>query len=619
MTVFIYSDLTFPFSHGLLFLFPQDDDDYNEGQTQTSSSAMSAFDVAFSATGASKSKKNRKPAKKTPTPAIVPANVTRPLNTYVDREHKLVVSTIKPGETEDMEELNKNLDETTLISNNASANGFAARVAPNTAAFLKKKAVLVKEQQTMSALEKPSLHLVVVGHVDSGKSTLIGHLLLKQGRVTTSEMRRLESEAKAMNKSSFRYAWVLDQNAAERSRGITVDVGHNWFETQHHRIVVLDCPGHRDFVPNLITGAAQADAGILVVAATPGEFEAGFKDLGQTREHATLLKALGVTQVVVAVNKMDASSAGDNEGGEIEQYSHERFNQIRSVLGPFLKALGFASISFVPISGIDGINLSTPPPPSCALSKWYPESDPGAEMEFPAAKGTLLEHVDSFVSRAGPDDANRPFRMVVADVFSTVKHGLTASGKILAGSVVPKERLLLMPQGIPLMVKAVERANNPLKAGIAGEAVDLAVKEVGMEELDIRAGHILCDIASPVPLVSRFKATLIAAQTRGKIPILPGSELQLYSQSATVSATVTKIIGVVHTNGGLTGGPVVSIKKARFIPSGATAQVEITFRAGQEMCLEAQSDCPDLSRFTLRREGDTAAVGVVEEILERRN
>lgn len=209
-------------------------------------------------------------------------------------------------------------------------------------------------------LAKPNLNLVVVGHVDAGKSTLMGHLLYVLGQVSEKTMKKYQRDSDRLGKGSFAYAWVLDETEEERNRGITIDVALTQFETPHRKITLLDAPGHRDFVPNMISGASQADVAILVVDATKGEFETGFEYGGQTKEHSLLARGLGVSQMIVAVNKMDTV-----------EFSQERYNFIQAQLDEFLRSIGLQSsqIFYVPCSGLLGENLvqST----SEQLKHWY--------------------------------------------------------------------------------------------------------------------------------------------------------------------------------------------------------------------------------------------------------
>ncbi|KAK5982245.1 Elongation factor Tu [Trichostrongylus colubriformis] len=208
---------------------------------------------------------------------------------------------------------------------------------------------------------KELINLVVVGHVDAGKSTLMGHLLCQLGCVDQRTLHKYKQESARSGKASFAFAWVLDETEEERSRGVTMDIAKTTFETYSKRVLLLDAPGHKDFIPNMITGASQADAAILVVNSTSGEFETGFENGGQTREHAMLLRSLGVGQLVVAVNKLDTVD-----------WSQERFQEIEAVMKAFLsKQAGFSKVRFVPVSGLCGENLAQRVPDDHPLRKWY--------------------------------------------------------------------------------------------------------------------------------------------------------------------------------------------------------------------------------------------------------
>lgn len=217
------------------------------------------------------------------------------------------------------------------------------------------------EYQKACEERKPLINLVVIGHVDAGKSTLMGRLLFDSGLVTKKVMHRYEQDSKKTGKSSFMYAWILDETEEERTRGITMDIAQSRFETKNRSVTLLDAPGHKDFIPNMITGAAQADVAVLVVDATEGEFEAGFEAGGQTKEHTMLVRSFGVSQLAVVVNKLDTCN-----------WSQERYNDIVQKLGAFLKQAGFkeTDVTFVPCSGFNGQNLSKPADEP-ALTAWY--------------------------------------------------------------------------------------------------------------------------------------------------------------------------------------------------------------------------------------------------------
>uniref|UniRef100_M4BD98 Tr-type G domain-containing protein n=1 Tax=Hyaloperonospora arabidopsidis (strain Emoy2) TaxID=559515 RepID=M4BD98_HYAAE len=292
----------------------------------------------------------------------------------------------------------------------------------------------LKTQERASELDeearsggKTKISMVVIGHVDAGKSTITGHLLYKLGYVSKRLMHKYEKESRDAGKSSFAYAWVMDADEQERSRGVTMDVGTSYFETATKHVTLLDAPGHRDFIPKMIAGAAQADVAVLVVPAVTGEFEAAFENSGQTKEHALLVRSLGVAQMVVAVNKMDMTN-----------WDQERFDSIVKSLSTFLQHAGYRpkNLRFVPLSGMTGINLEkTGGVKECS---WY--SGP-----------SLVEAIDSF---APPQrQISKPFRMTVSDVSKSLSLGQSISGRVYAGAAAVGDSFLLMPIGRHLTVK----------------------------------------------------------------------------------------------------------------------------------------------------------------------
>jgi elongation factor 1 alpha-like protein len=462
------------------------------------------------------------------------------------------------------------------------------------ATMLADKAAQVAAVTAASATggEKPSLHMAVVGHVDSGKSTLVGHLLLKQGRFTSKDFRKAEKASVAVGKSSFEFAFLMDENEEERRRGVTVDVGQNWFDTETLRVNVLDCPGHRDFVPNMVAGAVRADAAVLVISALPGEFEAGFILQGQTKEHALLAHSLGISQVVVAVNKLDAVPDAP--------FSQARYDEIAGHVRPYLETIGFAAdrISFVPISAFKGINLAAPTaaaPLPAELAAWYsgpPLLDAIGALAPPARKTAL------------------PFRLVATDVFSG-----TVSGKIAQGAVVPGEGLLISPGGVSVKVQAIRRNGEAATLALAGDDVELKLQCA--DEDALRPGIVLCELSADgtatkqsVPPVVRFQAQIISEQSRKKVPLLPGSIAVLHSATFTGPVAITKLVALLDEHGSRVAKP------PRFIPSGTTAVVEITVRDRAAALLLPVGDLPEIARFSLRKDDETCAVGFVTEIVE---
>uniref|UniRef100_A0A8C6Q282 HBS1-like protein n=1 Tax=Nothobranchius furzeri TaxID=105023 RepID=A0A8C6Q282_NOTFU len=398
------------------------------------------------------------------------------------------------------------------------------------------KAELEKRQQG-----KPLLNLVVIGHVDAGKSTLMGHLLYLLGNVNKRTMHKYEQESKKAGKASFAYAWVLDETGEERDRGVTMDVGMTKFETNSKVVTLMDAPGHKDFIPNMITGAAQADVAVLVVDASRGEFEAGFEAGGQTREHALLVRSLGVTQLAVAVNKMDQVN-----------WQQERFQEITSKLGHFLKQAGFkeSDVFFVPTSGLSGENLVTRSTAS-QLTSWY--SGP-----------SLLEQIDAF--KAPQRSVDKPFRLCVSDVFKDQGSGFCVTGKIEAGYIQTGDRILAMPPNETCTVKGITLHDEALDWAVAGDHVSLTV--TGMDIIKINVGCVFCNPKEPIRACTRFRARILLFNI--ELPVTQGFPVLLHYQTVSEPATIRKLISVLHKSSGE-----VLKKKPKCLNKGMNAIVEI--------------------------------------------
>ncbi|XP_007427494.1 HBS1-like protein isoform X2 [Python bivittatus] len=449
-----------------------------------------------------------------------------------------------------------------------------------------KKSGKAKQQLDVKAeLEKRQggkhlLNLVVIGHVDAGKSTLMGHLLYLLGNVNKRTMHKYEQESKKAGKASFAYAWVLDETGEERERGVTMDVGMTKFETKTKVITLMDAPGHKDFIPNMITGAAQADVAVLVVDASRGEFEAGFETGGQTREHGLLVRSLGVTQLAVAVNKMDQVN-----------WQQERFQEIVNKLGQFLKQAGFkeSDVAYIPTSGLGGENLVTKSQ-SSELAKWY--------------RGKcLLEQIDSF--KPPQRSIDKPFRLCVSDVFKDQGSGFCVTGKIEAGYVQVGERLLVMPPNETCTVKGIALHEQPVDWAAAGDHVSLTL--TGMDIIKINVGCIFCCPKEPIKTCTRFRARVLIFNI--EIPITKGFPVLLYFQTVSEPATIRKLLSVLHKSTGE-----VAKKKPKCLTKGQNALIEL--QTQRPIALELYKDFKGLGRFMLRYGGSTIAAGVVVEIKE---
>ncbi|XP_072188714.1 HBS1-like protein isoform X1 [Excalfactoria chinensis] len=427
---------------------------------------------------------------------------------------------------------------------------------------------------------KQLLNLVVIGHVDAGKSTLMGHLLYLLGNVNKRTMHKYEQESKKAGKASFAYAWVLDETGEERERGVTMDVGMTKFETKTKVITLMDAPGHKDFIPNMITGAAQADVAILVVDASRGEFEAGFETGGQTREHGLLVRSLGVTQLAVAVNKMDQVS-----------WQQERFQEITSKLGQFLKQAGFkeSDVAYIPTSGLGGENLVTRSQ-SSDLTKWYQGK-------------CLLEQIDSF--KPPQRSVDKPFRLCVADVFKDQGSGFCVTGKIEAGYIQVGERLLAMPPNETCTAKGITLHDEPVDWAAAGDHVSLTL--TGMDIIKINVGCVFCDPKEPVKVCTRFRARILIFNI--EIPVTKGFPVLLHYQTVSEPATIRRLLSVLHKSTGE-----VTKKKPKFLTKGQNALIELETQ--RPVAVELYKDFKELGRFMLRYSGSTIAAGVITEIKE---
>ncbi|XP_057812350.1 uncharacterized protein LOC131026496 isoform X5 [Salvia miltiorrhiza] len=389
--------------------------------------------------------------------------------------------------------------------------------------------------------ELSQLNLAIVGHVDSGKSTLSGRLLHLSGRISQKEMHKYEKEAKQQGKGSFAYAWALDESAEERERGITMTVGVAFFTSKKYHIVLLDSPGHRDFVPNMISGATQADAAILVVDASLGSFEAGIDATGgQTREHAQLIRSFGVDQIIVLVNKMD-----------VVGYSKERFDFVKQKLGTFLRTCGFkeSSISWVPASVMENQNLVAKS--SDARLSWY--------------RGPfLMDAIDSLQLPAR--DYSKPLRLPICDVKSQSQSQVSACGKLESGAIRPGLKVLVMPSKQIATARSLERDSQPCSIARAGDNVTVNLQ--GIEGNHVTAGSVICHPDYPVQVASQLEMKILVLEI--STPIVIGSQLEFHIHHAKEAAKIVKILSLLDPKTGK-----VMKKSPRCLLSKQHAMVEV--------------------------------------------
>ena len=369
-----------------------------------------------------------------------------------------------------------------------------------------------------------------------------------------------------MGKSSFALAWVLDQRTEERSRGVTIDIATNKFETDNTSFTILDAPGHRDFIPNMIAGASQADFAILVVDATTGAFEAGLK--GQTREHSLLLRSMGVSRVIVAVNKLDTVN-----------WSKERFDEITQQVSGFLSATGFQlnNVSFVPVSGLHGDNLvkrSADPEAS-----WY-------------TGHTLIEELEA--SEPMTRALDKPLRMTISEVYRSTQSPLTISGRLDAGSLQTGDALIIQPSGEKAYVKSVELDGEPADWAVAGQ--NAVIHLSGIDAMHVRAGDIACDARQPVACVEGFTAKVLAFDVLMPMQVdVHRGRLHAAGHIAELPALLDKVRGV----------PLRA--RPKIVKPGNVARVVVRFADGApRVPLEAGQ------RVVLRSGGETVAAGLLE-------
>ncbi|KAL8596948.1 hypothetical protein ACOMHN_027894 [Nucella lapillus] len=435
----------------------------------------------------------------------------------------------------------------------------------------------IKAEYAKRQCGRELLNLVVIGHVDAGKSTVMGHVLFQLGCVQKRTMHKYEQESRKMGKSSFAYAWVLDETDEERSRGVTMDVAQTRFVTDSKLVTLLDTPGHKDFIPNMITGAAQADVAILVVNATCGEFETGFNLGGQTREHTLLARSLGVSQIIVAVNKMDTVS-----------WDQGRYEEIVAKLQQFLKQVGFKDrdLSYIPCSGLNGENL-TKSPTAPELCKWY--SGP-----------SLLAQIDQFRSPERPMD--KPLRVSISNVFKS-PGGLAVSGKVNAGYLQAGDRVLVMPSMDMAAVKNIVVDDMAPKIAFAGDQVTLSLTNIDMTS--VSPGFLLCDPKHPTRSAVRIRAKIVVFSPDQ--PITTGMPIVFHYQSVNEPAHFKRLVATLNKS----TGEVIK-NRPKCLTKNGSAIVEIEFE--HSVCVELYSEYRDLGRFMLRTGCHTIAAGLIEEM-----
>ncbi|KAJ7781262.1 eukaryotic polypeptide chain release factor 3 [Mycena metata] len=415
---------------------------------------------------------------------------------------------------------------------------------------------------------KEHLNIVFIGHVDAGKSTMGGNLLYLTGMVDKRTMEKYEREAKEAGRETWYLSWALDSTPQERAKGKTVEVGRAYFETPFRRYTILDAPGHKTFVPSMISGAAQADIAILVISARKGEFETGFEKGGQTREHIMLVKTAGVSKIIIAINKMDDPTVN---------WEKARYEEIRDKLIPFVRSAGFnpkTDVTFIPVSAYTGVNLKERV--TKAIAPWY--------------SGTsFLEHVDHMpmVDRK----INAPLMMPVAEKYKDM--GTIVVGKVESGHMRKGDALILMPNKDAVEVAAIyNEMEEEVNSALCGDNVRIRLR--GVEDEDISPGFMLTSPAKPIHAVRQFQAELAILEHKSIICAGYSAVMHIHTLSEEVTLSA-----LLHYFDKATG------RKSRKPPQFAKRGQKIRF-----------ADYPQLGRFTLRDEGRTIAIGKVTKLIE---
>ncbi|MBA7499913.1 Elongation factor Tu [subsurface metagenome] len=427
--------------------------------------------------------------------------------------------------------------------------------------------------------DKKHLNLVIIGHIDHGKSTLMGAMLIKSGAISDREARELEKLAKEYDRESWSYAFVFDRLKEERQRGITIDLAFRKFETKTKYFTIIDAPGHADFVKNMITGASQADAAILVVSGKKGEMEVGIAANGQTREHAYLAQTLGVKQLVVAVNKAD-----------IYDYSEERYNEVKDATSELLKSIGFPvkKIPFVPVSGIKAENLTE----KTDKLSWY---------DGP----TLLEAIDNFEIPEKP--TNKPLRIPIQDAYNIKGTGVVPVGRVETGVLKKNDKIVIMPTGFQGEIRSIEMHHEEIDQAEPGDNIGFSIRGISME--DVGRGDVMGhpnDVPTVITPKGNWTGQIIVIWH--PTVIAQGYTPVVHAHTAQVAAKFVELIKKLDQKTGA-----VIEDNPKFLKKNEAAIVKL--QPIKKLCIEKYEEFPELGRFAVRDMGRTACVGIVKDLV----
>ena len=423
------------------------------------------------------------------------------------------------------------------------------------------------------AKQKPHINLIFIGHVDHGKSTLIGKLFVETGVVSKQQLDKFKAEADEYGKGTWEFAYAVDLTKEERKRGLTIDLAHKKFDTKKYEFTIIDAPGHKDFVKNMITGASQADAAVLVVSCKDGPQE-------QTREHAYLARVLGIGQLIVAINKIDATN-----------YDEAKYEGVRKEMEELLKSVGFdmGNVQFIGTSALGGDNVAA----KSDKTAWY--------------KGaTLLEALDNIKEPEKPTAL--PLRLPVQDVYSVSGIGTVPVGKVETGIMKKDDKVVFQPSNVTGEVKSIEMHHESIDAAEPGDNVGFVVRGVG--KTDIRRGDVVSHTKSPPSVVKKFEARIFVLRhptvlTAGYTPVF-------HAHTAQVACKVTKLVKKLDPRTGA-----VKEENPEFLKNGDAAIIEV--EPSKPLVIEERGKIPQLSSFAVRDMGQTVAAGICTKIIEKRD
>jgi len=426
--------------------------------------------------------------------------------------------------------------------------------------------------------DKDHLNMIITGHIDNGKSTTMGHFLMDLGIIDERTIAQHAEESEKIGKGdTFKYAWVMDNIKDERERGITIDLAFQKFESKKFFFTLIDAPGHRDFVKNMITGASEADCAVLVVSAKEGETDTAVAPGGQAREHAFLLKTLGVNQLIIAINKMDVSN-----------YSEDAFKSAKEKAEKLIKSVGYKieGVQIIPISGWKGDNLVKK---SENMSWWTGK--------------TLLEAFDEFTLPEKP--TGKPLRVPIQDVYSITGVGTVPVGRVETGTMKPGDKIVVMPSGATGEIKSIETHHQEMPSAQAGDNIGFNLR--GVEKKDIKRGDVMGSPDKPPMVATEFKAQIIIIHH--PTALAPGYTPVMHCHTSQVAATISSFEAKINPATGAT-----EEENPKFLKVGDSAIVKI--RPVRPTCIETFKDFPEMGRFALRDMGATIAAGIVKEITE---